>query len=302
MRDRDGARGGRRKRGPRAPIAGLLLLGALAAAAGAQESLPPEAEPSAFDTIAWVRGPAEGTLCEVAGIRVPEGFVFTGEDDVERLMDQMENPATGDEVGFLAPAGFLSDDPGSGNWYLLFEFVELGHVKAGEGWNLDAEAVLDGLREINAAASEERRQRGWETLDLVDWEERPRFDPATHTLAWALRFREPSGLSLRNYFVCRLGRRGVLSVTLGGAPGVALTAAPRMRELLAGLSFLPGHDYGDFAPGDDVFEPGLAGLILGERPSGIPGFLSRWRLILVFLVLIASLSAALLWWRREGRR
>jgi uncharacterized membrane-anchored protein len=300
VRERDGAGGGRRDRAPHALIA-LLLLGALAAPAAAQEPGPAGATPSAFDTIPWIRGPARGALRGVAEVRVPEGFLFVGEDEVERLMDLMENPATGDEVGFLAPAGFLAEEPGSGNWYLLFEFVELGHVEAGDGWDLDEKTVLEGLRESNAAASEERRRRGWEPLDLVDWEEPPRFDPATHTLAWALRFREPGGQFLRNFFVCRLGRRGVLSVTLGGAPGVARAAAPRMRELVAGLAFLPGHDHGDFRPGDEVFEPGLAGLILGRRPSGIPGFLARWRLVLMTLLLIASLSAALLWWRRKGR-
>jgi uncharacterized membrane-anchored protein len=253
----------------------------------------------AFDSIPWVRGPTGAALGDVAGIRVPEGFVFTGEDDVERLMEQMENPATGDEIGFLAPAGFLSEEPGDDNWYLLFEFVEVGHVSEAEQVTLDAGAIFDRLREINTSVSEERRKRGWETLELADWAAPPVYDPAARALTWALRFREPSGEVVENHFCCRLGRRGVMSVTLGAAAGVAAAAGPRMRELLDGLSFLPGHDWGDFEAGDEVFEPGLAGLILGQRSSGLPAFLGRWRLILMGFVLVAALAAALVFWRKR---
>ena len=74
--------------------------------------------------IQWVRGPATGKLGTVAEIKLPEGYMFAGADDTRRLMEAMQNPSTGAELGFVSPTNMA--------WFVVFEYSESGYVKDDE--------------------------------------------------------------------------------------------------------------------------------------------------------------------------
>jgi uncharacterized membrane-anchored protein len=162
----------------------LALLGAAAGYAAPQDdaqSAPPETQEQQLPSLDWKVGPTQADIGQVAEIKLPEHYRFTGAAGTRALMERMGNPTSDEELGLLAP-----DD---GDWFVVFEFDESGHVKDDEKDKLDADAILQAIREGNDVSNQERRKRGWSTIDVVGWEVTPRYDAVTHNLEWAVRGR-----------------------------------------------------------------------------------------------------------------
>jgi uncharacterized membrane-anchored protein len=252
------------------------VIGGLSAA---QESQEPPLD------IEWIEGPSSGQLGNVAKIDVPDGYVFAGSEDTQKLMEMMENPLSGNEVGFLAP--------GSHDWFVVFEFEEIGYVEDDEKEALDADAILASLREGNDAANEIRRKNGWGTLDIVGWHQPPRYNVQTNNLEWATLARTESGETVINHNTRLLGRRGVMSATLVSDPGRIAEVLPVNSALLARYEYLPGDRYAEFKAGDKIAEYGLTALITGgvaavALKSGLLQKFGKF-IVIAFVALIASL-------------
>lgn len=211
--------------------------------------------PAPAPEIDWIEGPSAGELGDVARVDVPEGFVFAGRDDTRELMELMENPVSGQEVGFLAPAGE--------DWFVVFEFEKIGYVNDDEKEALDADAILESLRSGNQKANEIRRKKGWGTLEIVGWHRAPHYNQETHNLEWATLARSETGETVINYNTRLLGRNGVMSATLVSSPDRLEEVLPVSSNLLAGYDYLPGNRYAEFRAGDKIAEYGLTALITG---------------------------------------
>ena len=222
----------------------------------AEPSPSPEAESSweGLEDINFVKGPSLGSLGTTAQVKVPEGFVFAGGNDTRTIMEMMQNPTTGRELGFLAPSGE--------NWYAVFEFDPVGYVKDDEKESLDADALLASIKEGTANGNEERKRRGWPTLTIIGWETPPRYNEQTHNLEWAVRL-ESEGVPGINHNTRVLGRGGVMEVTLVTGPETLQETLPKFKQMLAGFEFAQGQKYAEFRPGDKVAAYGLTGLIVG---------------------------------------
>ena len=109
-------------------VVALVAVFALAAAASAQKEANPLAD------VKWLEGPAAGDLGGLAEVRVPAGYAFAGADDTRKLMEAMQNPVGGHELGFLMEKGK--------DWFIVFEFDETGYIRDDEKANLDADAML----------------------------------------------------------------------------------------------------------------------------------------------------------------
>gem|GEM_PF-583560 len=236
---------------------GRVLVGCgLVMALGAVPVRSQEAEPQG-PQLAWQKGPCAGPLGSVAAIKVPEGFVFLGANDTKTLMEMLENPVSGAELGTLAPA---TDDE---QWLVIFEYDDTGYVKDDDKASIDADALLKSIRVGNEAGNEERRKRGWGGLSIVGWEYPPNYDDQTKNLQWAIRGKTDSGEPVVNYNTRLLGRSGVMRVTLVGSPETLGATVPTMKKLLAGFEYIPGNKYGEWQAGDRVAEYGLAALVAG---------------------------------------
>ncbi len=245
--------------------------------------------------IPWQEGPVTGQLGDIARIEVPEGFRFTGRDGVRRFMELTQNPVTGDELGVLvSPAG-----PDDQTWFVIFEFNPIGYVKDDEKGTLDADAILKSLKAGNERGNDERRKRGWATLDLLGWSTPPRYDPVTNNLTWAIRA-SSEGSEVINHSVRLLGRRGVMDADLVLGPTQVTTAVPEFDRLLTGFEFAPGNRYAEWVKGDKVAAYGLTALVAGgvgaaAAKSGLLGKL--WKLLVLGAVALAAafkrLAAAL---------
>jgi uncharacterized membrane-anchored protein len=253
----------------------LSLLGALAAGAPAASQ---EAEPVALQ---WTRGPGTAPIgADLAEIQLGENYVFLDAAGTARLMELTQNPVSGQELATVAP---VSDDE---HWFLIFEFDEVGYVSDEEKNSLDADAMLASIREGTEQANKERSARGWPTMRIVGWHEKPHYDQATNNLSWAI-IGEGDGGRAINRIVKILGRRGVMTATLVASPDELAAAVPHVDALLDAYTFRPGHTYAEFVPGKDkLAKYGLTALVVGGVGAALvkSGLLAKlWKPLVVGL-------------------
>ena len=269
----------------------VLLTLSLAASANAQES-----GNNPLASLPWQAGPATGQLGDVASIVVPEGYRFVDRAGASKFLELTQNPSHGNELGVL-----LSDD---GSWFVIFRFSDDGYVKDDDR-KLDADAILSSIRSGTEESNKIRQQRGWATIEVVGWQQKPFYDSATNNLTWSIRGKSGDEASI-NHSTRLLGRRGVMSVTLVLGPDDVGTAVPAFNKLLTGMSFNPGHRYAEFRQGDKIAEYGLAGLIVGGTGVALvkSGLLQKfWKLIVLGFVAVAGAAKrflAGLFGRREA--
>ncbi len=234
------------------------------------EPSPSPAAPSweAFEEVNFQKGPAVGDLGTTAQVKVPQGYVFAAGNDTRMIMETMQNPTTGRELGFVAPSGE--------DWYAVFEYDAVGFVKDDEKATLDANAILESIREGTAKGNDERRRRGWPTLTIIGWETPPRYNEQTNNLEWAVRG-ESEGQPFVNYNTRLLGRGGVMEVTLVSVPASLADALPKFKPMLAGFEDLQGQKYAEFRQGDKMAAYGLTGLIVGGGVAAMAkGGVFKW--------------------------
>ncbi|MBL8877526.1 MAG: DUF2167 domain-containing protein [Phycisphaerales bacterium] len=232
----------------RATLAAWLLISATVALA--QE----ESKEDFLKAFPWKRGPAVGKIGAHAEVQVPKGYAFLRASDTQNLLESFGNPTSGRELGLVGP-----DDL---SWFVVYEYDDCGYVKDDERDKLDADAMLKSIRAGNEAGNEERKKRGFPPLKIVGWEQPPRYDTATNNLVWAVRF-ESEGDEVVNYNTRRLGREGVMEVTLVVDPTKLSASIPAFENIMKGYQFVPGKQYAEFKPGDRIAEYGLAALVTG---------------------------------------
>lgn len=227
----------------------LAAVLALAVSASAQE------EPD----IKWTPGPTAAELGDnLARIDVPEGYVFAGGDETRKFMEMTGNPPSGREVGVIMPAAEGK------SWFLLFEYDEVGYVKDDEKDKIDADAILESVREGTEASNEERKKLGGGEIHVTGWFETPHYDSKSHNLVWAIEAKGAVDTDRSvNYDVRLLGRKGYVSATLVTDPASLHADLPHVQTLLSGFSFQEGKRYADWVSGDKVAEYGLTALIAG---------------------------------------
>ena len=238
----------------------------------------PAAEFPGSEEVKWQVGPSVGDLGDTAQVRLPEGYVFAGAKDTRLLMEAMHNPETGQELGFVAPP--------SKEWFVVFEYDDVGYVNDDEKSSLDADAVLKSIREGNEHGNQERARRGWPAFNVVGWEQPPRYNDQTHNLEWAIRG-ESAGSPVVNYETRLLGRGGVMKATLVVDPAVLSTVMPDFKNVIAAFDFKDGKKYAQFTKGDKVAAYGLSALIVGGAAAvavKTGAFKWLWKLIVVGVI------------------
>lgn len=231
--------------------------------------------------IKWQEGPSIGNLSNKAEVRIPAGYVFAGANDTRVIMEELKNPTSGNEMGFIAPAGE--------DWFVVFEFDDVGYIRDDEKDSLDADAMLESIKKGTEAGNKERQRRGWPIMTILGWEQKPRYNETTHNLEWAIRG-ESQGQLVINYNTRLLGRGGVMRVTLVTDPTTLSPTLPKFKNVLAGFDFKQGQKYAEFRQGDKVAKYGLAALIVGgaaavATKTGM--FKWIWKVLVVAFIAIA---------------
>ncbi|AWV08094.1 hypothetical protein C9I47_2416 [Lysobacter maris] len=266
-------------------LAVLVIAGAVFPAHG-QES---EAQANPVDELPWQTGPTQGRIGGNAEIEVPEGYAFLDAKATRTLNELYENPDSGRDEYTFAPAGR--------DWIAFFSFDDIGYVKDDE--SIDADEILESIREGTEFSNEERRQRGWEEIHVTGWTFKPQYDKELNALAWAIEAEAgDSGRKIVNFNTRLLGRKGVMEVTLVASPEDLQPAIGQFKALMPGYAFNDGERYADYREGDHIAEYGLAALITGGAAAvatkkgffaAIGVFLAKaWKLILIGLVAVGA--------------
>jgi len=227
------------------------------AAAGQDES---EAE-KPVDIIAqipdidWHRGPYVAKMEDIAEVRVPMKFVFLDGNNTRKLMKLMGNLETNQEVGLLAPDSL--------EWFIVFEFENIGYVSDSEKDTLDAQKMLEAMQKGNQEGNEERRRRGLEPLYLVGWAVPPNYNQTSNNLEWATRIQDAKGVESINHNVRLLGRSGVMSAVLVADPQQYDVVVNDLQARLTDFSFQSGQKYAEYREGDKLAKIGLSALVVG---------------------------------------
>jgi uncharacterized membrane-anchored protein len=275
-------------------IARTLFFGTALFAALVAPLLSQDAELSAEDAaankayndfmsgLAW-KTEGIGTLGSRAEIAVPEGFRFLGAGDSSKLMKFYGNLSKGSELGFIAPDNL--------DWFAVFEFEDVGYVKDDEKDKLDADDILEQLKNGQIAANEELAQLGHPTLHVLGWHTPPFYNKETNNLEWAIRLSSSDGSQILNYKTKLLGRRGVMDVVLVCSEEQLAGVIPQYQGLLKGFSYKKEESYAAFTKGDKIAEFGLVGLIAGGGllVAAKSGLLAKlWKPILAGILVVGA--------------
>jgi uncharacterized membrane-anchored protein len=213
-------------------------------------------------TAAAKSGPADITLHDEAILSVPKGKVFLPAKEAGVLMRRMGN-LTGDS--FL---GMVLSENGE-NWFVVADFDGSGYVKDEEGKDIDADKLLQNMKDDQEEANKVRLEKGLEALRITRWIERPHYDQASRHLVWSIELEtlDASGKvkdTNLNYNTYALGRGGFITLKLVTGVDTIEKDKAHVRELLSNLKFKPGKRYEDFnASTDKVATYGLLALIGG---------------------------------------
>ena len=243
-----------------------------------------EAESAEEVSFNFQSGPTTGQLGDRAEIAVPEGFTFLDGSETTDILRVMGNIPDGSELGSIYPASDEED------WFMIFDFAEVGFVDDSDRDELDPEALLESMKEGNVLSNEQRRELGLSEMFLQGWEREPSYNRATQNLEWCLRFLS-EGEPVVNCNTRLLGRRGYTSVTLVADPDELPVVFPQMNVLLDDFNYTDGERYAQFNKGDKIAEYGLAGLVLGGAAAVAlkTGFLQKfWKLLVLGFIAAAS--------------
>jgi uncharacterized membrane-anchored protein len=237
--------------------------------------------------IKWQDGPTVGYLGDIAQLKIPAGYRFTGKAGALRVMELTHNPSSGHELGVVIPDGDVK-------WFMTFEFSETGYVKDDDKDSLDADAILKSIQQGTEAANDERRKRGWKSFHVTGWETKPYYDPLTHNLTWAIDGRgdDPQEGGDVNHSIRLLGRGGTMNVDLVVSPANYQASLAQFNSVIGGFSYIQGQRYSDFRAGDKVAKYGLTALIAGGAGAVLlkTGLLAKfWKLIVVGIAALIGL-------------
>ncbi|GAC1664719.1 MAG: hypothetical protein NVS9B4_20270 [Candidatus Acidiferrum sp.] len=264
----------------------------------------PSLSPTPKVKIDWIEGPVTAKLGEIAQIKIPAGFRFTGKQGTRKFLELTQNPPNGNELGTIIPLA-LSDGGKDEFYFVIFEFNEVGYIKDDDRDKLDADALLKSIQENTEESNKERAKHGWAAYHVGSWYKPPFYDTSTRNLTWAIQgFSAIQGKPENsvNYSIRFLGRRGTMNIDLVLDPPLVGSVLPKFNALLSGFSFLPGSSYTEFRAGDKIAEYGLATLVAGGATAiaAKTGLLAKlWKLIIaLFAGLLAFLKRAWNYFKR----
>ena len=233
-----------------------------------------------YRSIKWQEAGADAQLGAEAHVKIPEGYVFTGRQGTQTLMQLYGNLLTQWEQGYIEP---VAEDE---NWFVVFEYEDAGHVKDDEKEDLDADAIMENFKENDKSSNEKRKRMGMPALNTVGWLMSPYYNEQTHNLEWALLL-ESEGEQRVSYNIRLLGREGIMHVTVVTGAEEFEEVKAKIPALLEGFAFNPGRTYAEYQEGDKLADYGLIAMLGAGAAVGVGFFAKNAKLIFAGIVAAA---------------
>jgi len=199
-----------------------------------------------------------------ARFKLGPDFSYLEQADARRVVEQLwGNPPDESVLGLVVPRGRgLLDQHG---WAVVVTYSDDGYVSDEDAAKIDYAKLLKDMQAETRAANGERKDAGYEPVNLVGWAVPPRYDGASKKLYWAkeLDFAGTDQHTL-NYDIRVLGRRGYLSLNAVAGVSDLADVQSGMQQLLPMTEFDAGSRYADYdAKNDKLAAYGIAALIGG---------------------------------------
>jgi uncharacterized membrane-anchored protein len=196
-------------------------------------------------------------------LRLTPDFRYLEAGDAQRVLQAWGNPPDTSVLGMILPATLSPSDRNA--WAVVITYSDDGHVSDEDAAKMDYAKMLKDMQEATRDHNEERKKRGYESVDLVGWATPPHYDAATNKLYWAkeLAFGGESEHTL-NYDIRVLGRGGYLSLNAVAGMNQLPMVESKMQNVLAMTEFDAGQRYADFdASTDKIAAYGIGALVAG---------------------------------------
>jgi len=148
----------------------------------------PKPNEAAKPKIDWIDGPVTARLGNVAQIKIPEGYKFTGKEGTRKFLELTQNPPNGSELGTIIPIVTKESSGGESHdfWFVILEFNEVGFVKDDDRDKLDADGLLKSIKEIRKSPIVSVRSEDGRPTHVESWYKPPFYDASTNNLTWAM--------------------------------------------------------------------------------------------------------------------
>lgn len=241
----------------------------------------------------YVSGPAKVRLGDQAEIEIPADSFFVDKADVSAFLEWTGNLPSDSYLGVVGKKDL--------SWWASFSFDRVGRVEDGEKEALDADLMLQTIRESQARANEKRRSLGMEELVIEKWVTKPHYDTATNNLEWSMLVVGSDESRSVNHNTRFLGRHGVMEVGLVASEDNLGETLVSFSEVTSRFSYVDTNRYADWVPGDKVAEYGLTALVVGGVAAAAAKggfFKSFWKLLVVAALGLAGFVKRLIFGRK----
>lgn len=205
----------------------------------------------------------------VASLALSPSYNYLDEEQAYHLLvDVWENPPSlaDDLVGVVAQAGasVYDDLP----VYLIYH-EWAGYISDAEAEGIDYAAKLRDMIREDSLGNINRRELGYDGLQLIGWAKPPHYDRERKALHWAKELRSDNeGRRVLNYHVKLLGRHGIITVNAITGMDQLAQVENDLPDVLGMLAFNDGYRYDQFDPSQDIVSSkSLSGLIDGVEPD-----------------------------------
>lgn len=273
-----------------------------AAEAEAEPKAAENPESKILNSLKWTVGPGKGALGTLAQIEIPEGTRLTDGNGARKMLEMMHNPTGTHELGLLTNDQL--------DWFVVFEFSDIGYVKDADKEKLDGNAILESLREGNEMANEERKKRGWPAISIDGWHTPPFYNKETNNLEWCIKG-SSEGHDIVNYNTRILGRGGVMSANLLVDPLALDATLPQIKTILRGFSYVEGQKYSQWKSGDKIAKYGLSALVMGGAVGvaaklGLLGKIAAslgklWKAIILGLIAVGAALKSFIFGKKKDK-
>lgn len=226
----------------------------------------------------WQMAPAIGKIGDKGEFKLAEPLLFLDAADTNKFLQFNGNLPQMSSYTIATKKGY---------WFGVLHFINEGYVKDDE--KIDADALLESLKEGNRQGNEEKRKQGLETLILDGWYFPPRYETETKRLEWGTKLRSEKNQSITvNVTTKILGKSGYISAILVSSPDSLDKDLVEFKQALKNFDYVSGEKYSEWKEGDKVAAYGLGALVLGGAAAVAT---KKGGLKLIWLVILGAGAA-----------
>jgi len=210
---------------------------------------------------------------------VPEGYYYLDSEDANIVLSYLWGNPESYTLGMIFPANAT---PWDDAWGLEMTFDEIGYVSDDDADSYDYDDLLKTMQADTRIESRYRVEDGYDSVELLNWAEPPKYDVTERKLHWAQELNFGGAeVNTLNYNLRALGREGVLVVNFIASIEQLQEVKTALPDVSNMISYQEGKRYMDFDPSiDTVAAVGIGGLIAGKALSKKGGLIAAALILL----------------------